>query len=346
MSDAKQWAVIGAGPAGIAALGAILDKGVSAQDVAWIDPHFAAGDFGQLWSGVTSNTKAGLFTRFLHQCDSYGYGTAPDFSLAHLDPEKTCYLGDMREPLLWVTEQLRNRCQAIQTKAQRITNHAQGWEIHLDKGDTIVSKNVVLALGADEKTLSYPDVKVMSLQQVLNENTVQDHFSPEDTVAVFGSSHSAIIALRHLTEMSVKQVINFYQSPLKFAVYMDDWILFDNTGLKGNTAVWAREHLNGNEPDNLLRVFSNKENIAHHLPLCNKAVYCVGFASRTIPVEGVPVVEHDPHTGIIAPGLFGVGIGFPELKTDPYGHQEHSVGLWKFMDYLHRVLPLWMRYTR
>ena len=241
---------------------------------------------------------------------------------------------------------MRKKCEAVQTKAQKLTHHAQGWEIHLDNGNSVVSKNVVLALGADEKTLSYPDVQVMSLKQVLNENTVQDHFSPEDTVAVFGSSHSAIIALRHLTEMPVKQVINFYQSPLKFAVYMDDWILFDNTGLKGNTAVWAREHLNGNEPDNLLRVFSNKENIAHHLSLCNKAVYCVGFASRTIPVEGVPVVEHDPHTGIIAPGLFGIGIGFPELKTDPYGHQEHSVGLWKFMDYLHRVLPLWMKYSR
>ena len=100
MSNTKQWALIGAGPAGVAALGTMLDKGVLVQDISWIDPHFAVGDFGQLWSWVSSNTKADLFTKFLAHCDSYDYVTASDFPLAGLDPDKTCLLGEMREPLL------------------------------------------------------------------------------------------------------------------------------------------------------------------------------------------------------------------------------------------------------
>jgi len=35
------------------------------------------------------------------------------------------------------------------------------------------------------------------------------------TVAVFGSSHSSMIALPHLLRHPVESVINFYQSPLK-----------------------------------------------------------------------------------------------------------------------------------
>ena len=32
------WAVIGAGPAGIAAVGKLLDHGVADKDIVWIDP--------------------------------------------------------------------------------------------------------------------------------------------------------------------------------------------------------------------------------------------------------------------------------------------------------------------
>ena len=44
------------------------------------------------------------------------------------------------------------------------------------------------------------------------------------------------------------------------------------------------------------------------------------------------------------PGLFGFGIAFPESHTNPLGLTEHRVGLYKFMQYLDTVLPLWMRY--
>lgn len=51
------WAVIGAGPAGIAAVGKLLDAGVAPKRLAWIDPAFAVGDFGTKWRNVSSNTK-------------------------------------------------------------------------------------------------------------------------------------------------------------------------------------------------------------------------------------------------------------------------------------------------
>jgi hypothetical protein len=63
---AYAWAVIGAGPAGIAAVGRLLDHGIAAEQIAWIDPGFAAGDLGPKWRPVSSNTIAETFLSFLN----------------------------------------------------------------------------------------------------------------------------------------------------------------------------------------------------------------------------------------------------------------------------------------
>ena len=53
---------------------------------------------------------------------------------------------------------------------------------------------------------------------------------------------------------------------------------------------------------------------------------------------------HDINSGIIAPGLFGVGIAFPQQTTSPLGGKELNVGLYKFMNDIRKVMPLWLRY--
>ena len=44
-----QWAVVGAGPAGIAAVGKLLDHGVLPKTILWLDPQFCVGDLGRFW---------------------------------------------------------------------------------------------------------------------------------------------------------------------------------------------------------------------------------------------------------------------------------------------------------
>ena len=74
-SKSYQWAVIGAGPAGIAVIGKLLDYGVGPKEIAWIDPAFQVGDFGTKWRNVSSNTRAGLFIKFFEECESFQYNT-------------------------------------------------------------------------------------------------------------------------------------------------------------------------------------------------------------------------------------------------------------------------------
>lgn len=89
-----------------------------------------------------------------------------------------------------------------------------------------------------------------------------------------------------------------------------------------------------------------------HLPACTHVVQAVGFK----PDQGVVVkregkvaeVKYDHVTGgfedekgEVVKGLYAAGIAWPERVVDPEGNVEYAVGLWKFMNYLKRVVPKW-----
>lgn len=345
MSEQSQWAVVGAGAAGIATVGQLIDHGVAPQAITWIDPAFKVGDLGAYWGNVSSNTTVHLFKEFLSACSSFNFdGSDNNYELYRRDPQATCDLRLVVEPLQEVTNKLRQKTNAVEGFAKRLRLHDRRWAIECDNG-IVQANNVVLATGAEPKDLDLHGPSIVSLCDGLDRERLIHSVDKNDTVAIFGSSHSAILVVRNLVEQGVKRILNFYLEPLRYAVNMGDWILHDNTGLKGETASWAREYIDGQQPDNLERYYASDKNIEQHLPECEKVIYAVGFLPRTQPeVVGFPAISHNAHNGIIAPGLFGVGIAFPEAWHDPFGSLEYRVGLWKFMDYLKRIVPLWQTY--
>lgn len=341
------WAVIGAGPAGIAAVGKLIDAGIPSQNIVWLDPAFTVGDFGTKWRKVPSNTKVSLFLKFLTKCAAFHFTQCAErYELHNLDPDSTCHLHFMADPLLWVTQELQKQvCWRI-AKVEKLNLSNRQWVISIDSDTQLYSKNVILAIGAEPKTLPFTNIETVPIETTFDPEQLKKTFNANDIVAVFGSSHSAILIIRNLLELTaVKKVINFYQSPLRYAIYLENDILFDDTGLKGTTADWARVHIDGTLPLKLQRVISNKESIQQFLPECTKVIYAVGFQKRNLHIADFPALEYNDKTGIIAPGLFGLGIAFPEGKIDRFGNLEYRVGLWKFMDYLDRIMPLWLEYS-
>ena len=339
-----QWAVVGAGPAGIAAIGKLLDAGIHPTHILWLDPHFNVGDLGAYWRHVSSNTRVKLFIDFLQNSPSFAYQKAPDFELNHLPPQDTCLLNDMVKPLQWVSDHLSKKVIAEKSMIHHMELSQNRWLLQSDTS-TFHAQNVILATGAEPDYLQYSGVETIPFEVSIDKKRLSEVVSSNDTIAVFGSSHSAIIIINYLVDIGVKKIINFYRSPCRYAVDLGDWILFDNTGLKGNTATWARTHIDGVLPDNLVRYNSNTANIERYLPECNKAAYAVGFKGRhSISIGDYDHNQYNPHVGIIGPGLFGFGIAYPEIKADPSGCVESQVGLWKFMVYLNKVLPIWFKY--
>ncbi len=340
-----EWTVIGAGPAGIAAVGKLLDQGIMSDKIAWIDPAFAAGDIGGKWRSVSSNTQVGFFLSYLNDSPAFRFSSAPAMPLREVDPEETCALALVADPLVWVTEQLRARVEVFQTTATALFLERRQWRIETEQ-QQLTSKNVVLAVGAVPKKLCYPQLKEIPVEVALDPEKLADEALENATVAVFGSSHSSMIALPNLLRHPVNRVINFYRSPLRYAVYLDDWILYDDSGLKGRAADWARENIDGVYPDRLERCLVSSPDFEDKLAACDRVVYTVGFERRALPeTPQWGRLDYNPDNGILAPGLFGVGIAFPQRATDRYGYVEYRVGLKKFMDHLHSVLPLWLRYS-
>lgn len=339
------WTVIGAGPAGIAAVGRLLDHGIAGEDIAWIDPAFAGGDIGAKWRSVSSNTQAGLFLSYLNGSTAFRFSAAPQMRLREVDPDQTCALALVADPLVWITEHLTERVKAFETTATALYLETRRWRIETQL-QQVTSKNVILAVGAVPTKLSYPQLEEIPLEVALDPEKLANEPLENATIAVFGSSHSSMIALPNLLRHPVAKVINFYRSPLRYAVYLDDWILFDDSGLKGRAADWARENIDGVHPDGLERCWVSGPDFAEKLATCDRAVYTVGFEPRTLPeTPQWGRLDYNPINGILAPGLFGLGIAFPARAVDRYGYVEYRVGLKKFMDHLNSVLPLWFRYT-
>lgn len=70
-SSSHQAVVIGSGPAGITALGNLLDQGI--EDVLFVDPKFTGGVFNERWRAVPSNTKGvSLRLHAVFSMDSHG----------------------------------------------------------------------------------------------------------------------------------------------------------------------------------------------------------------------------------------------------------------------------------
>lgn len=339
-----QWAIVGGGPAGIACVGQLLDRGVEPQSIVWIDPYFAVGDLGQRWYAVSSNTKVKLFNRFLKQCWAFQIDQAPHFELFDQDPDATCELSYIVEPLQWITDHLTDQVNTQKDWVEAIHQAQTQWQLTLQSGQAIISSKVILAQGSEPKPPLLNDRPSIPLATALNLRALARTITIDETVAVFGSSHSAVLVMKHLVELGVKRIINFYRSPLCYAIFYDDWILHDNTGLKGIAADWARSNLEqpAYYPQSLERVLSTTDNVAYYLPQVDHAIYAIGFDRRSLALEGYQEDDYDHQTGQIAPNLYGVGIAFPEIATDRAGNIEARVGLWKFMEHINNNIAHWL----
>jgi hypothetical protein len=341
------WTVVGAGPAGIAVVGLLIDLGIDAKSITWIDPEFNVGRLGNYYYNVPGNAHTKMYIDFLQACRSFQQcaPTAID-ELKKLDLMTAYPLHVIIDPLRDITECFKRQVVPVQGKINALHFENNRWHIGIDAGAhslTISSYYVALATGSHPIEYDYPCQQVIPLDLALDKDLLAKQVRPEDTVALVGSAHSAILILRFLSELPVGRIINFYKKPIVYTADMGTWIQNQEAGLKGSTAQWAKNVLEKNPPVNILRIFNTAEALDAWLPICNKIIYAVGFERNDLPpINGSQELIYDDISGVIAPRLFGIGIAFPEKFTYPDGNIEHRVGLKFFMEYAQRVVPQWI----
>jgi hypothetical protein len=341
-----EWTVVGAGPAGIAVVGILLDSGVLPQQIMWIDPTFNVGRLGQYYSNVPGNARVQQYIDFLKACKSFSEckSTAIDY-LFNLPPNQTPELKFIVDPLIDITDYLRMQVQSSVDQLTGLDFNNNQWLVST-KNTAFNSNRVVLATGAHPRQIQYKGIPQIPLDLALDKSKLATFINPDDSVGVVGSAHSALLIVKYLTELPVKFIYNFYRKPIVFPIPVNGGIAWQEAGIKGELAKWLQNSFIPNPPKNVWRIFNTDDALNTWLPKCSKVIFACGFDRNELPpVQGTNIdySNYDNATGVIGPRLFGVGIAFPEKKVDPLGNVEYLVGLPFFMPYIQKIVPDWMK---
>ncbi|KAJ5975262.1 hypothetical protein N7481_008969 [Penicillium waksmanii] len=372
--------VVGAGPAGVAVVGNLLERQLGS--IAWIDPSFESGRVNRKYREVPSNTKVSFFQSYATSLQPFRTiienTPRPNAftTMAKLDQENTCHLHYAADMIRGLTNGLVKMeqvyaYQGFVTAATLSSKPDQArWTVRIKQSSgneanelEIETSRLILCTGSHPTNLPVP-IPVLSETLPTTKPT---------TVAVVGASHSAILALLNLVTLAQSshphlRVKWFTRHKLRYAEFMDGWILRDNTGLKGLAADFARTQLEegvlgSSDAGKIVTKVDcaggearEKEMYRAHLPDCDYITQAVGFTRDPLPqlVKGDDAeplsMEFDHETGAFhesapagekIPGLFGAGIAFPQRVVDPYGNVEYAVGFFKFMKFLKKVVPSW-----
>ena len=339
-----EWCIIGGGVAGITALAMLHDLGIPYESIYWTDPLFKVGRIGEYYLNVNGNTPNWLWADFLKTSPTISAVTEEDIRrIDKLDPQGYSTLSIIAEPMQKVTDYFLTKVNFGRGFVEYLEFFNDVW--HIGVHNTLVSsRNVILATGAKPRIFDYSDkADIIPLDYALDCPILEKMVKPHDTIGVFGGSHSAILILKYLSSFTVKQIYNFYKYPLLYAVDMGTWTLYGTNGLKGETALWAKEVLEKNPPKNLLRVQNTQEARDTYLPECNKIIYAIGYEKNPIPgAQGIDF-SFDPQTGIIGTRIFGIGLAFPGEYVDFAGNTEQLIGVNSFMKYAIMVMPEWIK---
>ncbi|XXG95437.1 S-methyl-5-thioadenosine phosphorylase [Hypoxylon texense] len=381
--------VVGAGAAGIAVLGNLLELLNPKSKILWVDPNFRAGRIHSHYREVPGNTRAGLFLDYFVAVDTFRYideNSRRNFNhiskLRKLPQDETCSLGHAADALLTLTAGLHKhpRVKLAFGIAADVEWRAASasWKMRIDNsGGTskfVEAPMVVYCTGSAPTVVPLPVAMPhqpihLDLDIALKPSQLECTlpWNRPICVGVVGASHSAVLVLMNLItlqrERKIPQLrIRWFTrtANLRYAEDRGDWVLFDNTGLKGEASHFAREYLEGDKisqtfvGDIITRVLCaggpDTEIPAYHeMAGCDYLVQAIGYTRNPLPsIHNDLRFNHE--TGCFmenmannpVPGLFGAGIAFPERVVDPDGNVEMAVGFVEFMRFLKRVMPNWV----
>ncbi|KAL4784244.1 pyridine nucleotide-disulfide oxidoreductase-domain-containing protein [Aspergillus varians] len=310
--------VVGAGPAGLAVVGSLLEKQLGS--IVWVDPYFQGGRVNRKYREVPSNTKVALFQAFATAVQPFrtviNSTRLPNAftTMAKLEQEKPCHLHHAADVVRALTDgivkmDLVHACRGIVTAAN--LDYTRAWTVRIQDADSadeveVMTSRLIFCTGSSPTQVPIPvhgdSVQRLDLDVVLKPSELASTL-PQDspcTVAVIGASHSAILALLNLVNLARTshphlRIKWFTRHPLRYAEYKDGWILRDNTGLKGRAADFARRQLEDSAlPTSEAGQFITKIDCGggqineaaqyqRHLPSCTYLTQAVGYTRDPLP---------------------------------------------------------------
>ncbi|WVF68103.1 hypothetical protein IAT40_002866 [Kwoniella sp. CBS 6097] len=305
--------IIGAGPGGLATIISLIDGGLT--DILWVDRSFGGGRLNELYREISSNTKVGIYLDAVESsatCNKIISSTpSPNAvdELQSIDKEETCQLS-LAGDLIKLLEAGVVKIKGIEKFVGQVDEACYDdghWNVSLPSHSsltTAIAPRLFLCTGSHPIVPDppihqrfAPNLKVLDLDQCMLKSKIPSLFSDrmqdEITVAVIGNSHSGILVCRNLYEVSQEtdldiKILNFRRRGIKYAEYREDGIVYDNTGLKGATADWAKEVMDNavHPPSSIEQIdLGDDEDKIYEARLreCTHIIYAVGYEANPYP---------------------------------------------------------------
>jgi len=329
--------ILGGGLSGIISVSIIRNK-YPEKKIGWIDnTNFTGGDLAK-YPEVPANTPYPVLVKFIEKI--YKNLNFPPRS------SETC---DLIENGIFKLKCLSKELEIISNHIRSIKNIT----MITDYIDSIEYKNniwtlyselnnysstrVVMCNGSIHRKLNY-NIPEIPIEIALNPEKLRKLDIKNKKIAVFGNSHSGILILKNLYELSCKQITNIIKSNIKRPYMNDNNIeIYQESGIRGVGLEWANKFM---VPENKTNIKVVKYDDFDHTSF-DYVIYSIGLVRRnlSIKINEKPLII-DPafnETGLLAKNLYGLGVAYPEYYI-LNGDTEYKVGIGGFFQRATKIL--------
>lgn len=308
--------IIGGGITGLLAYSALKET-----NIAIIDPYFDGGDLIQKYGSVQSNTPLSKTVNALKLLD-------PTYEYKNND-----YPEDKTAPLYIHTQLVQEFVKpkdCIQDFVESLSFENNIWSVKT-KDNIYLTKVILLCQGSNPKILNC-GIPTIRLEDALNKDSLKRFIRSNDTVLVFGTSHSGTLVLQNLEDLKI--VTTAVHKNVKPFLFAKDG---EYDGIKEEAEFIAEKILKNEFSYVKLLHLQQVDQLIRVSKKATKAIYATGFESRNIKITYNNEIKdsslYDKKTGVIlgCEGVWGFGIAYPSSAPDDI---HVDVGIISFVEHI------------
>jgi len=317
--------IIGYGITGMLAL-AILQENIELSKVCIIDPHFDGGLLLRDYGDLLSNTPLSKTIDALKRIQS-SY-VLPDEYVSY-DINKITPLYILVHIIRDFTKNYLLKTTNYETKVISL-KYDSVWKIQTEDNKTIESRVIFMCHGSKPKQLKC-NIPSIPLHIALNKNMLKKYVKKNESVIVFGTSHSGTLVLENLEELSIKTTA-IYKHKVPFLFAKDG----EYDGIKEEAERIAYSILKNEYKNIKLLHVTTIDEIIKETKVSNWVIYALGF--ETAQINNIDISKYDNKTGKIIDqqNAYGFGIAYPSLAPD---NIHVDVGIYSFVEHIQTQIP-------
>jgi hypothetical protein len=322
------YGILGFGIAGQLLLLELRTRGIPPNQIVILDETFLGGALATHYGAVQSNTPWWKTRKALAEYPLYSQEVLAEGD-AKFPSDQCMPVRDIARLCLKTALQATNRVEKIRTTVSKIEN--DGSYVVRHTFGLIRCQTLFVCHGGQEKSLDL-SIPVIPLSLAFDTHTLAQHVTTDDSIVLFGLSHSGVILCENLSNLGVPTTA-IYNTPTPFEFERDGHY----GGIKEGAIPIAEAILAGNKPHITLQTWNDPLALHKVLSKATKCIYSVGFAPRIL--QGLST-EYDPQTAELKnhPNAYGYGIAFPGT-TVLDGKTYVDVSVLSFQEQIRKTLP-------